>query len=590
MPARTRQARYQITAEDRSDRVLRRVNGNLKALGPTATRLTGLFRGLAGTIGLITFGAAIKGAIDLGSRISDLAIQLRIGTRDLQIFQALALDAGVAENKLEAALRNVTLRTEEARLGLKTYSDGFRILNINLDTFAKLDTAGKVVELAAAFERSGESQEAYNALARIFGSRTGPQMIEILQRISREGFANIGAEVEKAGLILDDFSTQRLDRAADQIERFTRRLQITLGEGLALFSDRGAQNLFGEQFALAINKGLAAAAGGVLKLNDSLIYGFEQGLDIFLSGFDVAATKAVMIWESFAGAFESRVIPLINRALEVINKLPGVDIGAIQVAARDPTRATSFSEAFERRQAAREEARQQREIKTAERIAAIQGNVQRNAERVIEAEAKIAMARSAEMTTRQATAARAATGAPAVTVADAATEAVIQRGNQLENVIEGAILAGGRSGTRGFIEHFLDSARRRLASGLARTIANVLGGGSGEGSGQGNGASGSILGRLFGLGRLATHGFQAGGSFIVPGSGGPDTRFVGFRATPGERVSIARPGASQSGSVSVNIQNYITVQGRDEEAIQFAETVSRETEARIIDQQRRGRY
>ena len=88
MPARTRQARYQITAEDRSDRVLRRVNGNLKALGPTATRLTGLFRGLAGTIGLITFGAAIKGAIDLGSRISDLAIQLRIGTRDLQIFQA----------------------------------------------------------------------------------------------------------------------------------------------------------------------------------------------------------------------------------------------------------------------------------------------------------------------------------------------------------------------------------------------------------------------------------------------------------------------------------------------------------------------
>ena len=415
-------------------------------------------------------------------------------------------------------------------------------------------------------------------------------MVEILRRISTEGFDNLTESIEKAGLILDDFSSQRLDRAADQIERFQRRITIGIGETLSLLTNRSELDLFGSRLNLQLNKGIATVREGGVRLIDSLIVGFQDGLDIFLSGFDVAANKAVMIWESFAGAFESRVIPLINRALEVINKLPGVDIGAIQVAARDPTRAITFSEAFDRRQAAREEARQQREIKTAERIAAIKSHVIRNAERVIEAEAKIAMARSAEMTTRQATSARAATGAPAVTVADAATEAVIQRGNQLENVIEGAILAGGRSGTRGFIEHFLDSARRRLASGLARTIANVLGGGSGEGSGQGNGASGSILGRLFGLGRLATHGFQAGGSFIVPGSGGPDTRFVGFRATPGERVSIARPGASQSGSVSVNIQNYITVQGRDEEAIQFAETVSRETEARIIDQQRRGRY
>ena len=40
----------------------------------------------------------------------------------------------------------------------------------------------------------------------------------------------------------------------------------------------------------------------------------------------------------------------------------------------------------------------------------------------------------------------------------------------------------------------------------------------------------------------------------------------------------------------VNIQNHVTAQYRDEEAIQFAETLSRETEARIIDQQRRGKY
>lgn len=36
-------------------------------------------------------------------------------------------------------------------------------------------------------------------------------------------------------------------------------------------------------------------------------------------------------------------------------------------------------------------------------------------------------------------------------------------------------------------------------------------------------------------------GFQTGGSFVVGGTGGPDSQMVAFRATPGEKVSVARP-------------------------------------------------
>lgn len=36
-------------------------------------------------------------------------------------------------------------------------------------------------------------------------------------------------------------------------------------------------------------------------------------------------------------------------------------------------------------------------------------------------------------------------------------------------------------------------------------------------------------------------GFQTGGSFVVGGEGGPDSQMVAFRATPGEKVSVARP-------------------------------------------------
>lgn len=50
--------------------------------------------------------------------------------------------------------------------------------------------------------------------------------------------------------------------------------------------------------------------------------------------------------------------------------------------------------------------------------------------------------------------------------------------------------------------------------------------------------AGTLSGVSFGEGMA----FQRGGSFVVPGSGGPDSQHVNFRASPGERVSISRPG------------------------------------------------
>jgi hypothetical protein len=65
-------------------------------------------------------------------------------------------------------------------------------------------------------------------------------------------------------------------------------------------------------------------------------------------------------------------------------------------------------------------------------------------------------------------------------------------------------------------------------------------------------AEGTLAGISFGQGFA---GFQRGGSFRVPGSGGPDSQLVSFAATPGERVSVTRPG--QGGAV----QQTIIVQG-----------------------------
>ena len=53
------------------------------------------------------------------------------------------------------------------------------------------------------------------------------------------------------------------------------------------------------------------------------------------------------------------------------------------------------------------------------------------------------------------------------------------------------------------------------------------------------------------VGKLA--GFQHGGSFVVGGAGGADSQTVAFRATPGERVTVTRPGAAAAGGASQTI-------------------------------------
>ena len=68
------------------------------------------------------------------------------------------------------------------------------------------------------------------------------------------------------------------------------------------------------------------------------------------------------------------------------------------------------------------------------------------------------------------------------------------------------------------------------------------------------GAIGDILGGFLSFGGSAptplqlSGPFQHGGSFVVGGSGAPDSRLVSFLATPGERVDVLTP--AQQGALA----------------------------------------
>ena len=78
-------------------------------------------------------------------------------------------------------------------------------------------------------------------------------------------------------------------------------------------------------------------------------------------------------------------------------------------------------------------------------------------------------------------------------------------------------------------------ASQYLASGIFKALSSI---------GQGDGASGLAKG----IGDFFAGGFATGGDFQVPGTGGTDSQLVSFKATPGESVSVRRPGDKSSDS------------------------------------------
>jgi hypothetical protein len=69
-------------------------------------------------------------------------------------------------------------------------------------------------------------------------------------------------------------------------------------------------------------------------------------------------------------------------------------------------------------------------------------------------------------------------------------------------------------------------------------------------------ARGSTVGAVGGGEFLSVkEAFATGGSFLVPGSGGTDSQFVGFMATPGEKVSVDTPGQQKDSEAVTTITN-----------------------------------
>lgn len=129
-------------------------------------------------------------------------------------------------------------------------------------------------------------------------------------------------------------------------------------------------------------------------------------------------------------------------------------------------------------------------------------------------------------------------GRPAVEAADDIRDAWQDLGPVFASQFEDAIVEGRKFGEvlRGLEQDLLRIFTRKL---LTEPIGNAVS---------------DFAGDLFSGFNLP--GFATGGSFMVGGSGGTDSKLVAFKATPGERVDVRTPGQQRATSGATIVQNF----------------------------------
>ena len=242
----------------------------------------------------VGFTSLAKQAIDLGSRLSDLAIKLNISVEALQVLRFASQEAGTKAEVLNRAIRNVQLRTEEAAKGVTSYADAFTVLGISVSEFKQLPIEERFVKIADALKDAEDKQAAYNAVSRILGEKAGPELMEVLKRLSDEGFDGIAQSAKDAGQVMSEDTAQRLDIFADRIEKLKTAFVIAAANITAKFLPvlyvlEGVVGIVGAAF-----KGLSEKIGSFVKflnrIGESLVKPFTSIADSVFLVFEALNT------------------------------------------------------------------------------------------------------------------------------------------------------------------------------------------------------------------------------------------------------------------------------------------------------------
>lgn len=260
------------------------VRAEIKQLRRELNSFVGDYAKLGAGVAIGAFVALSKGAIDLGSKLSDLSMQLGINVEKLQVLNAIGRDAGVAQETIAKSIVKVRTSAQEAAEGNKTYADAFATLNLNTREFLALPAEQRLIAIGKAYQQTTDKNAAYNAIAAIFGEKVGPKMMEVLGTLSGQSFPALEASARAAGDVMSAETIVALDKAGDAIEAFKQRITMAIGNIIVNFRTEEGIKLMGLQL-------LRAAGVFGARIFDAIIESGRMTGAVFIGIFTSVSAK-----------------------------------------------------------------------------------------------------------------------------------------------------------------------------------------------------------------------------------------------------------------------------------------------------------
>jgi len=215
------EAKYRVTAEDKTKQGLNSVRKNLGSLKTQ-------FAAIGAASGAV-FAVFSKSAFSAADDLNKLNDQLNISTEALSQYQFVAQQTGVEFNTLTTALQRLGRRVSEAARGTGVAKDALAELGVDAQKLNKLELDQQFEVLADAFQDVADKNDKVRLAFKLFDTE-GVRVLRTMKG-GAEAIRELRGEADNLGFTLDQ---EVADSATDAVDAIGRLRAVFKASGVEI--------------------------------------------------------------------------------------------------------------------------------------------------------------------------------------------------------------------------------------------------------------------------------------------------------------------------------------------------------------------
>lgn len=199
--------------------------------GALGKSLGGLTTGIASALTIGALTRLIQGGLEYAGSLAEVAQQLGVTAKDLQVFRYAAGQVGVSQEQLETGLSKLTITLGKVAAGAKAPAAALAAIGVSASQLKGKDTGEAFRIIADGLQKVTDRSQRAAVEVALFG-KAGAMLDNLLSGGST-ALNELSAAAEKLGIVLSDEQIQKADSTADKLEALKTVLSANIAGAVA---------------------------------------------------------------------------------------------------------------------------------------------------------------------------------------------------------------------------------------------------------------------------------------------------------------------------------------------------------------------